>query len=119
MNVSSYVTAEKPTRAGITQSIANRFLEILPGMSEVPVLRTWAGIVDEIPDNLPIIDKLDYPEGMYVNVAHGGIDFSNSPGAGKAMSELVVDGRCSFDISGLSARRFAESSDGECDENGG
>ena len=101
------VQAQKPTRAVVTQSIANRFLEILPGMSEVPVLRTWAGIIDETPDNLPIIDKLDYPEGMYLNVAHGGIGFSNSPGAGKALSELLVDGMCSFDIGGLGARRFA------------
>ena len=99
--------AEKPTRSFITRGIARRFVELLPGLGDVPVLRTWAGVIDRTPDNLPIIDRLEEPEGMYVNAGFGGIGFSNSPGAGKAMAELVADGRCSFDISGLSARRFA------------
>ena len=110
-------TSEKPTRSAITRFTAKRFLEVLPGMSEVPILRTWAGIIDRTPDSLPIIDKLDYPEGMYVNVAFGGTGFSNSPGAGKAMSGLVLDGECAFDISGLNARRFAGITDWDTDDN--
>ena len=101
------VTTEKPTSSEVTRFTAKRFLEVLPGMSEVPILPAWAGIIDRTPDYLLIIDKLDYPEGMYVNVAFGGIGSSNSPGAGKAISDLIVDGRCSFDISGLGVQRFA------------
>ena len=110
------VTTEKPTSAAVTRFTAKRFLEVLPGMSEVPILRAWAGIIDRTPDYLPIIDKLDHLEGMYVNVAFGGIGFSNSPAAGKAISELIVDGRCSFDISGLSVQRFAGLTDWQPDD---
>ena len=101
-------TTEKPTSAFITRGIAKRYVELVPGMAHLPVLRTWAGIMDATPDHLPIVDKLDYPEGMYVNVAYGGVGFSNSPGAGKAISELIVDGQCSFDISAFNAGRFAD-----------
>ncbi|MBI4640252.1 MAG: FAD-binding oxidoreductase [Candidatus Tectomicrobia bacterium] len=97
---------EKPTSAAITRGTAKRFVELVPGFADVPVLRTWAGIMDWTPDHMPIIDKFDHPEGMYVNVGFTGIGFSQHPGAGKAMSELVVDGECSFDISGLSLKRF-------------
>ena len=110
------VTTEKPTSAAVTRITAKRYLEVLPGMSEVPILRTWAGIIDITPDYLPIIDKLDYLEGMYVNVAFGVIGFSNSPGAGKAISELIVDGKCSFDISGLNIQRFDGITDWQPDD---
>ena len=100
-------TSEKPTSAFMTRGIAKRYVELVPGMAHLPVLRTWAGIMDATPDHLPIVDKLDYPEGMYVNVAFGGVGFSNSPGAGKAISELIVDGECSFDITGFKVGRFA------------
>ena len=103
-------TSEKPTHALGIRGTSKRFIEMVPTMSEVPVLRSWAGFLDFTPDHLPILDKLDYPEGMYVIVGCG-LGFSHSPGIGKAMSELVVDGRCSFDISGLSAHRFAGATD--------
>ena len=97
----------KPASTAIIRGTAKRFNQLVPGLAEVPVLRTWAGIMDWTPDHLPIIDKLDGPDGVYVNAGFTGIGFSQHPGAGKAISEVVVDGHCSFDISALNAERFA------------
>ena len=100
--------AHKPTMALITRGIAKRFVDLMPGLDHLPVLRTWAGIMDVTPDKLPFLGKLDHPDGMYVNAGYGGVGFSNSPGAGKGLSELVLNGECSFDISGLGPDRFGE-----------
>ena len=103
--------AHKPTTALMTRGIAKRFVDFMPGLGHLPVLRTWAGLMDVTPDNLPFIGRLGQPEGMYVNAGFGGVGFSNSPGAGKALSEIILDGECSFDISGLAPERFGDDLD--------
>ncbi len=105
--------AHKPTTALVTRGIAKSFVDFMPGLGHLPVLRTWAGIMDVTPDNLPFLGRLDYPEGMYVNAGFGGVGFSNSPGAGKGLSELLLDGECSFDIDGLGPNRFGDDLDYE------
>ena len=103
-------TPDKRTDAFTTRGIAKRFVELVPELGHVPVLRTWAGVYDQTPDHLPIVDKLDHPEGMYI-VFDGGYGFSNSPGLGKTMSDLIVDGSCAIDIGPYNAARFAGMAD--------
>ena len=103
--------ADKPTTALMTRGIAKRFVDLMPGLGHLAVLRTWAGIMDVTPDNLPFIGRLDYPEGMYVNAGFGGVGFSNSPGAGKGLSEIILNGGCSFDASALDPQRFGDDPD--------
>ncbi len=97
---------DKRTDAFTTRGIAKRFVELVPELGQAPVLRTWAGAYDQTPDHLPIVDKLEQPEGLYI-VFDGGYGFSNSPGLGKTMSDLIVDGRTAIDISPFNAARFA------------
>ncbi len=69
------------------------------------MLRSWAGIVEQTPDQYPIIDKLDHPEGsvLVTAAAHG---FGISPATGTAVSQLIINGECSFSIDGLKLGRF-------------
>ncbi len=90
----------------LIRNIARRLAELLPGAANVPVIRSWAGVVEQAPDYLPIIDRLDSP-GNYVVVTASAHGFGIAPATGKAVSELVLYGESSIDISALGLGRFS------------
>ena len=91
----------------LIRNIARRLAELLPGVAHVPVIRSWAGVVEQAPDYLPIIDILDSPSN-YVVVTASAHGFGISPATGKVVSDLVLHGESSIDISGLSLDRFSD-----------
>ena len=91
----------------LIRNIARRLAELLPGVSDVPLLRSWAGVVEQAPDYLPIIDILDSPSN-YVVVTASAHGFGLTPATGKVVSDLVLHGESSVDISGLKLSRFAD-----------
>ncbi len=91
----------------LIRNIARRLAELLPGVADVPVIRSWAGVVEQAPDYLPIIDRLDSPSN-YVAVTASAHGFGISPATGKAVSELVLYGESSIDISALGLGRFSD-----------
>ena len=91
----------------LIRNIARRLVELLPGVADVPVIRSWAGVVEQAPDYLPIIDILDSPSN-YVVVTASAHGFGISPATGKVVSDLVLHGESSIDISGLGLGRFAD-----------
>ncbi len=101
----------------LIRNIARRLAELLPGAADVPVIRSWAGVVEQAPDYLPIIDIPDRP-GNYVVVTASAHGFGITPGTGKVVSELVLYGESSVDISGLRLSRFADVKPGWREERG-
>ena len=74
---------------------------------DVPVLRSWAGIVEQSPDYMPIIDFAGSPEN-YIVVTASAHGFGIAPATGKAVSDMVLHGESSIDITGLGLDRFAD-----------
>ncbi|MEE9261941.1 MAG: FAD-binding oxidoreductase [Dehalococcoidia bacterium] len=101
----SLETPRKPNTP-LIRNLARRVAELYPGAANVPVIRSWAGVVEQTPDYLPIIDFLDRPSNFLVATvsAHG---FGLSPATGKVVSELVLHGESSVAIDTLRFGRFA------------
>ena len=91
----------------LIRNIARRLAELLPGVADVPLLRSWAGVVEQAPDYMPIIDIPDTPSN-YIVVTASAHGFGISPATGKVVSDLVLHGESSVDISGLNLKRFSE-----------
>ncbi len=91
----------------LIRNIARRLADLLPGVADVPVIRSWAGVIEQAPDSMPIIDILDRPSNfVFVSAsAHG---FAIAAATGRVVSELVLHGESSTDISGLRLSRFAD-----------
>ena len=91
----------------LIRNIARRLADLFPVVADVPVIRSWAGVIEQAPDSLPIIDILDNPSNfVFVSAsAHG---FAIAAATGKVVSELVLHGESSVDISGLRMDRFGE-----------
>lgn len=81
---------------------------LFPAIAPVRVARQWAGNVDATPDAVPVIDALDAPRGLVIATGFSGHGFALGPVAGRVVSELVVDGEASLDISGFRFSRFVE-----------
>jgi sarcosine oxidase subunit beta len=91
----------------LLRNLAKRVAELLPKAAHLRVIRSWAGVVENTPDGRPVIDRLDDPGNLTV-ATMSGVGFGLSPASGRAIRDLVIDGRCGFaDIAKLSIRRFA------------
>ncbi len=91
----------------LIRNISRRLAELLPGAADVPVIRSWAGVVEQAPDYLPVIGIPERP-GNYVVVTASAHGFGITPATGKVVSELVLRGESSIDIGGLGLGRFSD-----------
>ena len=97
-----------PTYSEIEEYSA-AILKRFPIMKEGLAQGGWVGIYDVTPDWQPVIDKISEVRGFYCAVGFSGHGFKIGPAVGKAVSELVVDGRCSsYDIGLFEHKRFKE-----------
>lgn len=107
INVPDMATPEHPSTP-LIGNLARRLAELFPGAAHLRVIRSWAGVVENTPDGLPVIERLARPDNVIL-ATMSSVGFGLSPAAGKGISELVMHGRCLFaDLSALSLARFAD-----------
>jgi glycine/D-amino acid oxidase-like deaminating enzyme len=99
------ITLEKIT--AFTQA----FTRAVPLLARLRALRFFAGFRPVCEDNLPVIGPVPGCSGLIVASGHGrtGVRFSAS--TGKAVSELVMDGKTEHPIGAFSPGRFEENAD--------
>jgi glycine/D-amino acid oxidase-like deaminating enzyme len=97
--------AMKPS-SPIARNVAKRLAELFPKAAHVRVIRTWAGIIENTPDGRPVIDRLPSVDNVTV-ATMSSVGFGLSPASGRAIAEIVTEGRCSFaDLSTFRLSRF-------------
>ncbi len=99
-------TPEKPNTP-LVRNVSRRVGEMFPGAADVPVIRSWACVVEQTPDYYPIIDVLSSPENFLVCTMSGD-GFGLSPATGMAVADLVKHGETPINIEGLRLSRFAD-----------
>jgi sarcosine oxidase subunit beta len=91
----------------VLQHLSQRLAHLFPKAAHARVIRSWAGIVENTPDGRPVLDRPANPGNVTV-ATMSSVGFGLSPAAGRALRDLVIDGKCSFaDIDKLSLARFA------------
>ncbi|MET0658002.1 MAG: FAD-dependent oxidoreductase [Steroidobacteraceae bacterium] len=82
------------TRATLdfVESLSAHMLDLFPFLSEVKVVRQWAGMADMTPDFAPIMGTTPI-EGFYLDAGWGTWGFKATPVSGKTMSHTVATGR--------------------------
>ncbi len=82
-----------------------------PFLTETTVVREKcrAGLYENTPDHHAIIGGCAEVEGLYFCSGFSGHGVMHSPAAGRAIAEIILDGRANFlDVSCLSLERFAK-----------
>jgi glycine/D-amino acid oxidase-like deaminating enzyme len=85
-----------------------RFRELFPSLRDLPVEVAWAGNIDSTPDQAPALGWVDRPSGFMFATGFSGHGFAMGPGAGKIVSELILDEGPSLDLRKYRFARFAE-----------
>ncbi len=88
-------------RRGVVDAV-----EILPVLRRAETTRSWVGLEGLTPDEMPIIDCLDDGRA-YVAAGFCGHGFAIGPVVGRLLSEWLVDGRPSLDVSAFRRSRFS------------
>lgn len=89
------------------ENLAAHVLDLMPSLSEVRVLRQWAGICDMTPDYSPIMGRSQV-EGFYLDVGWGTYGFKAGPISGKCMAGMIATGDAPPLIRPFRLSRFAE-----------
>jgi sarcosine oxidase subunit beta len=92
---------------GRQQRTARRMCDFMPGLRDVSILRSWAGVIGPSADGAPVLESCAHPRGLIIASGFGGNGVVTSPAVGHVVAELVMRGHASVDISGLSLARFA------------
>jgi sarcosine oxidase subunit beta len=96
----------RPVNTPVMAGLARRLQELFPRLGHVRVIRSWGGIVENTPDGRPILDRLEDPANVVV-ASMSSVGFGLSPATGRALAQLVLQGRCDFaDLSQLKLSRF-------------
>jgi sarcosine oxidase subunit beta len=88
------------------ESLMGHMLELFPFMSELKVLRQWAGTADMTPDFSPVMG-LTPVENYYIDAGWGTWGFKATPVCGVRMAECVATGRLPELLAPFALDRFA------------
>jgi len=91
------------------EDVVDHAIRRVPVLEKTGILRGWTGHYALTPDHQPVIGALPEPEGFYCISGFSGHGMQHAPAAGKALSELLVNGKSStFDIEPFSYLRFID-----------
>lgn len=88
------------------QEIAKRVCRVLPILSNIKVVRQWAGTYTMTPDAAPILGSLPEAEGFYLAVGFSGHGFMLGPMTGVLMAEHILGKETTISIDKLDIGRF-------------
>ena len=101
-----------PNHAKVRRSLAE-LQRVLPSLPPLGIERRWAGYIDTSPDLVPILGQVPSLGGFLLATGFSGHGFAMGPIAGRLVSELIVDGKPSLDITAFRFSRFAEGAIGK------
>ena len=65
---------------------------MLPFLRELPIERTWAGLMPFSPDGMPIIGRIPLRKNLYVVTGLASSGFGRGPMAGKLLADYIDTG---------------------------
>jgi glycine/D-amino acid oxidase-like deaminating enzyme len=81
-----------------------------PALQGIGIERAWGGLIDTSPDLIPVISKAEQLSGFVIAAGFSGHGFAIGPGAGRLVSEIVMNETPMTDISPYRLSRFSDGS---------
>jgi len=94
-------------RVGFVERAIERICARIPAMEKGGLHSAHSGYDGITPDQHPVIGATELG-GFYLDCGFSGMGFKISPEVGKCISELILDGKTTLDISDFSPSRFSE-----------
>ncbi|SPJ22752.1 NAD(P)/FAD-dependent oxidoreductase [Palleronia abyssalis] len=100
---------DPPPNLRFVRRMARQFAAAFPHLGEVRVTKAWAGMIDGLPDMIPVIDHVPDLPGLICLTGLSGHGFGIGPGVGRVTADLALGRDPGHDLSPF---RFARFSDG-------
>ncbi|MDF0506732.1 FAD-binding oxidoreductase, partial [Burkholderia cenocepacia] len=97
----------QPNRAHAPRALA-KLKAIFPALKDAQIVEAWAGLIDVLPDGIPVIDAPGTPSGLAIATGFCGHGFAMGPIVGRLLAEWIDTGAPSLDLSAFRARRFVD-----------
>ncbi len=90
--------------------IKARLIDRVPAFREVELVETWSGMIDALPDVVPVLDKADALDGLWISTGFSGHGFGIGPAAGRIMADLIQNKTVDYDLGRFRLARFSDGS---------
>jgi glycine/D-amino acid oxidase-like deaminating enzyme len=94
------------TLGRVQDSFANAF----PALGRPKLRSAWAGMIDTMPDVVPVIDHAAAIPGLVIATGMSGHGFGIGPGVGRVVADLVMGNDPGHDLSRFRLSRFSDGS---------
>ncbi len=90
--------------------VQDDFAAALPVLGRPKLRAAWAGMIDTMPDVVPIIDRVAAIPGLIIATGMSGHGFGIGPGMGRVIADLVCEAPLGHDLSRFRLSRFTDGS---------
>lgn len=92
------------------RATARAFAETFPDLGPIEIPMAWAGMIDTLPDVVPVVDHADRIPGLTVATGMCGHGFGIGPAFGRIVADLVQGKPTGHDMSRFRLSRFFDGS---------
>ncbi|WP_299612074.1 FAD-binding oxidoreductase [uncultured Tateyamaria sp.] len=96
-----------PNRGKI-RKLTQDFAALFPDLGPVRIKTAWAGMIDTMPDVVPVVDRVAALPGLTVGTGMSGHGFGIGPGMGKVLAALVMGENPGHDLTRFRLSRFSD-----------
>jgi glycine/D-amino acid oxidase-like deaminating enzyme len=90
--------------------LQENFSKIFPSAGKPKIRHAWAGMIDAMPDIVPIVDRVPDMPGLIIATGMSGHGFGIGPGFGKILCEMVLGKTPGHDMQRFRFSRFSDGS---------
>ncbi|MDQ0391321.1 NAD(P)/FAD-dependent oxidoreductase [Labrys monachus] len=98
-----------PDRRYLRQALES-LSRMYPVFAGTRIVQEWAGLIDVMPDAIPVISPVDSLPGLVIATGFSGHGFGIGPGAGRLIADLVMGGTPVVDPHEFRFSRFSDGS---------
>lgn len=84
--------------------------EAFPAFRDVAIADSWGGMIDVMPDAVPVISAVDKLPGFFIATGFSGHGFGIGPGAGRLVADMASGGPTIVDPAPFRLSRFTDGS---------
>jgi len=103
------ILSPKPNLTSLARA-ASAFAATFPKAPPLRLRKTWAGMIDTLPDVVPILDRVPQVPGLWLATGLSGHGFGIGPGVGRVMADLIAGQPAGHDLSRFRFARFTDGS---------
>lgn len=85
----------------------DEFKFLFPDLAYVPLVASWAGYIDTLPDLIPVIGTTSSIGNLLIATGFSGHGFGPGPKVGMLLADVIAGRKIDTDISALSPDRFS------------